>query len=104
MHNDLEISGNGDVIANTNRYVKIRLENYHGILGIFSVGNIGEFQIKISVTIDIQKKIKGDDPLFEIAFAERKQLKNDAFDRKIKTSLSILGKKCSSKHMCLIVQ
>lgn len=104
MHNDLEISGNGDVIANTNRYVKIRLENYHGILGIFSVGNIGEFQIKISVTIDIQKKIKGDNPLFEIAFAERKQLKNDAFDRKIKTSLSILGKKCSSKHMCLIVQ
>lgn len=105
MHNDLEISGNSDIIANTKRYVKERLKNYHGILGIFSVGgNIGEFQIKISITIDIQKRIKGDDPLFEIAFAERKQLKNDAFGRKIKTSLSVLGKKCSSKHICLNVQ
>lgn len=104
MHSDLEISGNGAIVANTKRYVKERLKNYHGILGIFSLGNLGKFQIKISISVDIQKRVKGDDPLFEIAFAEREHLKNDAFNRQIKTSLSIRGKKCNSKHICLTVQ
>ena len=82
-----------------------QLKKYNGILGVFYVSITEETEIRIGVMFEIQEKINDDSSLFEIAFAEKRQLENDAFDWTVKTSLSIVGRRCNktSKHICLVV-
>ncbi|XP_061180239.1 uncharacterized protein LOC133188768 [Saccostrea echinata] len=103
-HADLEISEMGTVVSNTKRYVRRhRFHRYHGVAGMISLGNLEDFEFRVGIFYEIQKRITKHIPLFEIAFAEKKFIENDELNWPIKKSLSIKGKKCGEKSICLTV-